>query len=163
MTTTKLYVLLALFFSVGSSSLGGCYSDVESFAERAARLDCKRLRECRKDVFEMEFDGDMGRCRDEFETVALNRADEFEEAGCDYVPEKARECIKAGRENKKECSESATEDILDACDRVFECPGGAGLQLDERSPTTLAAPDEAPSSAVTRPGFVVDAVYGAPN
>lgn len=117
--------------------LTGCYGDVESFAKTASKHSCKRLRECDKAVFDEEYGGDLERCKDESYTDFLAINDELEALGCDYVPDGGKECGNAIRKAKTDCSDSADEQIGDACEDVYECP--IGLELDP--PATTPASD----------------------
>lgn len=114
-----------------SLPLSGCYSDVESFAKQASKHSCKRLRECDKAQFDDEYGGDLARCKDDSYTDFLDIADIAEAAGCDYVPDQARECDKAIRSLKNDCSDEADQDIGDACEEIYDCP--LGLALDPSS------------------------------
>lgn len=114
-----------------SLPLSGCYSDAESFAKTASKHSCQRLRECDKAQFDEEYGGDLGRCKDESYTDFLDINDVAEEAGCDYVPDQAKECDKAIRSAKTDCSDAADQDIADACEEVYDCP--IGLELDPPS------------------------------
>lgn len=117
-----------------SLPLSGCYSDVESFAKQAAKHGCKRLRECDKSRFDDEYDGDLGRCKDDAYTDYLDVNDTLEALGCDYAPDGAADCDKAIRQRKTDCSDEADQDILDACEDAYECPIGLALDPDGRGP-----------------------------
>ena len=123
-----------------SLPVGGCYDNVETFAKRAAKHGCKRMRECEQADFDDQYGGDLGRCRDERYTDFLNVHDNFlDEIGCDYVPDEAQECVATVRGNRNECSEAADDDIADACDRVYDCPGLLELDGHEVTPGQLVA------------------------
>ena len=66
--------------------------------------------------------------------------------GCEYVAKEGRSCIKAARANKKECSDSAAQEIADACDEVYECDESMmGLELDGAPAPTFAIEDASES------------------
>lgn len=97
-------------------------------------------------IFDDEYGGDMGRCRDDLETDLLDGFDTLEDLGCEYDPKEARECIREARRLKSDCSDDASRDIVDACDRVFDCPGALDRN-DEPSPELTT---ERRSNAPTR-------------
>jgi hypothetical protein len=131
-----LLVALPLLASL-ALPLSGCYSDVESFAKVAAKHGCKRLRECDKARFDDEYDGDLGRCKDDAYTDYLDLNDMLETLGCDYSPDGAQDCDKMIRSLKTDCSDDADQDIVDACEDAYDCP--LGLQLDPNGPGPAAA------------------------
>ncbi|MCA9712068.1 MAG: hypothetical protein KDK70_39900 [Myxococcales bacterium] len=132
--------------SLLSLPLCGCFANVEHFADKAAKHSCKRLRECRKADFEERYDGDLARCRDDQYTDFLDFHDNvLEELHCEYIPDEARECVSVMRAVNKDCSEAADDDISDACDRVYDCPGLLE-SADPASPSDLADPG-APADA----------------
>lgn len=116
--------------------LTGCYSDVEAFAKKAAKHSCQRLRECDKTRFDDEYGGDLGRCRDDAYTDFLDLGDGLEALGCDYDPDGAAECDKAIRQAKSDCSDEADQDIVDACEEIYDCP--IGLERAPEGPSALA-------------------------
>ncbi len=104
-------------------ALSGCYGDKESFAKAAAKQSCKRLAECNRSVFDNQYKGDMDRCSDDVRTDLLDGFDALEALGCDYDPDQGRECIKVAKQLNNECSTDSDQDIGDACEEVFDCPG----------------------------------------
>lgn len=102
---------------VGLAALlsSGCYSDVESFATAKAKQDCKRIQECNRSRFVDDFNDDMSRCREDIEDLILDAADIAEAIGWDYDADSGRECVKASRQLRKDCSDDASEEIADVC------------------------------------------------
>jgi sugar phosphate isomerase/epimerase len=134
-----------------SLPLSGCYGDVESFAKKAAKHSCKRLRECDQTVFDEEYGGDLERCRDSQYTDFLDAADLAEELGCDYVSDEAKQCDATIRDLKNECGDEADQDIADACEEVYDCPIGLELEPPTGLPTFVGGglaswPEDAPPS-----------------
>jgi hypothetical protein len=118
--------LLAGFCLLTTLPLSGCYGNVEYYAEKAAKHSCKRQRECQQADFERQWDGDLARCRDESAEFLLDADDVATDLGCEYVPEEARECVAVIRSARKDCTPEANDDIADACDRIYDCPGILG-------------------------------------
>lgn len=98
---------------LGSSA---CYSNVDSFAQRAAKLYCKRLEECNKSFFEDVYDGDIDKCREEYEDSLL---DVYNDLECEYDAEEGRACISEAYSSRKDCSDGADNAINDACEDVY--------------------------------------------
>jgi hypothetical protein len=135
-----LLVALPLFASLWLP-LTGCYGDVESFAKKASKHSCKRLRECDKAEFDEEYGGDLERCKDATYTDFLDIHDTLEALGCDYVPDQAQECDAAIRSAKTECSDATDQDINDACEEVYDCPLGLELAPPATGPASALVGD----------------------
>lgn len=117
----------SLVVLVLSAVCSGCYNDFEDFVERAARLECKRLENCDAANYSQYEEPCAGlscnrdtrrRCRDDIEARwrGLDRNDR-----CEYDPDEARLCIKALRQEKRECPGSGDIDPPSDCDFVFDC------------------------------------------
>lgn len=150
-------VLIASVSILLSLPVGGCYDNVETFAKRAAKHNCKRVRECQKSQFEDQYNGDLGRCRDEQYTDFLDLHDNLLGELCDYVPDEARECATTIRSYKKDCSDEADDDIADACDRVYDCPGLLEIDGEEVTPGQLVSEPSQAARASTDPDDDPDA------
>ena len=124
----KPYALLSLAAIVLTT---GCTGTPEQFAKTAARLECKRSKECDKSFFDEEYGGDLGRCKGDREDFWLDLNDELDDIGCDYDKDEAKKCVKAVRSNKNDCSDDADEDIADECAEVWDCPSGLEFDPDE--------------------------------
>lgn len=107
-------------------------------------------------IFEDEFGGDMGRCRDSVESDLLDDIDGLEDLGCEYDPDEGRECIREARKLKSDCSEDASRDIVDACDRIFDCPGNLGLDDEPLPELTATRESEAPRGPVCEGALTLD-------
>lgn len=114
----------SLALVITASFLGGCYGNIDSFSKRAAALSCKRTKECDGQVFEDQYKGDMGRCKDDVEDAYHDQFDPLiDDQGCDYDPKEGRKCIHTANKLKKDCSDDADQDIADDCAEVLDCPG----------------------------------------
>lgn len=120
-TTSVLRHLAALVLV--ASAITGCYRDSDAFVSRAAKLKCVNARECNRGIFDATFDR-MRDCRDTAEAQLHDQIDPFEDAGCEYIAENGRECIRAMFKARKECGPDALAETTEACDAVFVCPDG---------------------------------------
>jgi hypothetical protein len=114
----------ALLASFAVSASAGCYRDSDAFIKRAAKLSCVNARECESAAFEATFDS-MRDCRDSAEDELHEQLDPLEDAGCEYIAEKGRDCIHAMFDVRKDCDVDLEATLSDACDAVFVCPAGA--------------------------------------
>ena len=117
-------------FALAFVTLTGCYGDSDAFIRRAAKLDCVRVRECSKGAFEDAFDGDMSKCRDFVEAEAHAAFGDAEAFGCHYDEDEGRQCIHAAYLNRKDCSDDATAEIFNACQRVMSCADTRAVRED---------------------------------
>ena len=101
----------------------GCYSSPEGFINGAAKHGCIRIRECEGSRFESQFDGDMGKCRDDQVDALEDAWDIAEDLGCEYLPDEGRECIAALRRNNRECTQDGDEEIVAECGSSVLDPG----------------------------------------
>jgi hypothetical protein len=99
--------------------LASCYADSDAFARRSAKLSCVNLRECDGAAYDELFD-DMRQCRDELENQLQEAIDELPPS-CEYQPDEGRDCIHAMYRNRKDCGDDVSDEIAEACERVFEC------------------------------------------
>jgi len=114
----------AVLASFAASASAGCYSDSDAFIKRAAKLSCVNARECESAAYEATFDN-MRDCRDSAENELHEQLDPLEDAGCEYIAEKGRDCIHAMFEIRKKCDVDVDAALSDACTGVFLCPEGA--------------------------------------
>ena len=127
-------LLVPSLLTLLTTVVGGCYTTEDSFIRRISKLGCVRIKECIGAAFEQEFDGDMGECRDTLEDEAHDIFDQGDALGCEYNDEEGRDCVHAAYRNRKDCSDGAGEEIVDACMNVPDC--GARLQRDDGEPPT---------------------------
>ena len=96
-------------------ALTSCYSDFESFRDKAANLICKGIRACE--------DGLAGAGYDSMEDCEASQIDLLEHhyGTCDYFEDEGRACIRALRRRKNACYGGA-KSFTDVCDvdRVFD-------------------------------------------
>lgn len=114
-TQTRLHVWLTRIIVPALAMSTACYGNSDSFIRAAAKHGCKRTRECEKSNFERLYEGDLGECRDDAEDAAQHAYDIAEDLGCEYVPEEGRECIKALRHLRRDCSADADQEIAQEC------------------------------------------------
>ncbi|MCA9634824.1 MAG: hypothetical protein KC420_02185 [Myxococcales bacterium] len=98
--------------------VGACYNDEGDYIVARAKYQCIRISECDGTTFANFYDGNMDKCRADFEDF-FTKADDLADVLFDYDPDEAKECIKAARKNKTTCGAGADDEISDACDRVF--------------------------------------------
>lgn len=119
-----LFGRFAVLASFAASAGAGCYSDSDAFIERAAKLSCVNARECESAAYEATFDN-MRDCRDSAENELHEQLDPLEDAGCEYIAEKGRDCIHAMFDVRKDCDADLEAALSDACAGVFVCPEDA--------------------------------------
>ena len=105
----------------------GCYSNSESFWQKAATLSCQSAQECNKASFEAAYSS-MDDCID---TISQNGVDLT--STCEYDPKQGRECIKASKKYQGVCDLNASEldELQNACeDTHTDCLGGLGFGFD---------------------------------
>jgi len=105
----------------------GCVGTPEGFAKRGAKISCTNFEECQGALFESEYGGDQGECREKVEEASIDSYKLLEDMGCEYQKDKARECIKEANANKKECDADAPS----ACAEVWDCPDPSMGELDK--------------------------------
>ena len=95
--------------------LSGCYSTVDSYVPALAKQHCKRLEECNQTLFDEAYGGDLRECRDQREDDLYMAADDLEMTSWEYDKHAGRDCIKAYRDRKGDCSVGADLEIADLC------------------------------------------------
>ncbi|MEZ4380135.1 MAG: hypothetical protein R3A79_02215 [Nannocystaceae bacterium] len=100
--------------------LPGCYSDEADYIVTRAKLDCIRIAECDGSRFANQYDNNMDECRGDLEDWHELLGDGADFIGQEYSPDGGRECISVARANKRACGSGPSDDIVDACDRVYD-------------------------------------------
>lgn len=100
--------------------LPGCYNDEGDFIVTKAKMDCIRIAECDGSRFANQYDNDMDQCRRNLEDFWDGIGDLADLIGQEYDPDGGRECISVSRANKRACGAGPTDDINDACDRIYD-------------------------------------------
>jgi len=103
-------------FALGSS---GCYGNFDSFAQRLAKLQCKRFANCEPSDYADAYGDDHQRCRDDMEDALQDEAAIYELADLEYDSTEGRLCLETSYSARNDCGSDATEDIADACEEVF--------------------------------------------
>jgi len=103
-----------LLFALGCGLVLGCYSTMESFDHRMAKLGCINARECRRAEFDATYDS-MAECTD---NVAADLDTGF--AGCTYVASRGRDCVHATYKLRKNCDLFAMGQLPE-CQGVLTC------------------------------------------
>lgn len=103
---------LALALHVGI--LLGCYSTLDSFSNRLARLVCVNTRECARADFDAEYDS-LSECTDD-----TSRDLRLAFGGCFYDETLGRECIHGIYRRRKDC-DLFVVDIPTECEGILYC------------------------------------------
>jgi len=133
----------------------GCVGTPDRLAKKVAKLDCQWLEKCEGTLFEEAYRSDMERCRNDLESSNQDAFDLLVDAGCDYDKQEARKCIRAGRKEKSNCSLDSFDVLVDACEDVFDCPAGLGLDEELDPDLTAERDDDVPVM-----GPACEAVFG---
>ena len=133
----------------------GCVGTPDRLAKKVAKFDCQWLQKCEGTLFEEVYRSDMERCRNDLESSNQDAFDVLVDAGCEYDEQEARKCIRSARKEKSNCSLDSFEELADACEDVFDCP--AGLGLDEEVAPELTAEREADAPLM---GPACEAAFG---
>mgnify|MGYP000175573253 CR=1 FL=1 len=104
-------VLLA---ALASGIVLGCYSTLESFNKRVAKLSCVNAKECQTAAYEEAY-GSLSECRDDVK----EGLDELF-AGCSYDASKGRKCIHELYKRRKDCGDYDMSGVSE-CEGVLTC------------------------------------------
>jgi hypothetical protein len=132
-------VILFALAGLTGGAVVGCYSTLDSFDKRMAKLGCINVRECQPEAFAAEYDS-LGECTDDVK-AELDTA--F--AGCSYDAARGRSCIHAIYRMRKDCG------LFDMTS-VSECSGTLTC--------TVHAPDDGSLRRQILDGFVAPGVGG---
>lgn len=137
LTTPLLPSLLLLGASI---ALPACAtSSPDNFVEKSAKLSCQYMKECEPDMFDMFGFDSVNDCRDKTLDAPIGDQGSFRDFFVDNCTDfdrgKARTCLKAARQAKRDCSQNDEPACQEVCGDQAEM---GELLLEPHNPQLVA-------------------------